>query len=75
MQIRDPVFAYATNTVFNATTHYVTIFMRVDVEPVSLRDSYFDLSEGTSCTRLGTLGATAQEREARVALSPVAWRL
>ncbi|KAG2448302.1 hypothetical protein HYH02_006886 [Chlamydomonas schloesseri] len=33
IEIRDPVFAYATNTVFNATTHYVTIFMRVDVEP------------------------------------------
>ncbi|GFR41035.1 hypothetical protein Agub_g1468, partial [Astrephomene gubernaculifera] len=32
IQIRDPAFAYAVNSVFNETTHYVTVFMRVDVD-------------------------------------------
>ncbi|KAG2499860.1 hypothetical protein HYH03_002151 [Edaphochlamys debaryana] len=31
--LRDPVFAYAVNSVFSPDVHYVTIFMRCDVEP------------------------------------------
>ncbi|GIL72991.1 hypothetical protein Vretimale_4630 [Volvox reticuliferus] len=32
IEISDPVFAYAVNSIFDLTTHYVTVFMRVDVE-------------------------------------------
>ncbi|GLI69010.1 hypothetical protein VaNZ11_013548, partial [Volvox africanus] len=32
IEINDPVFAYAVNSIFDPTMHYVTVFMRVDVE-------------------------------------------
>lgn len=31
LRIANPVFAYAVNSVFDATKHYVTVFMRADV--------------------------------------------
>lgn len=34
LRIANPVFAYAVNSVFDATKHYVTVFMRADVAQV-----------------------------------------